>query len=178
MQPDSTELTRICRPEPTHHASAVKVIPLARLEQRVDGKLWLVGEDKQVSVHLVRCFPWTEPARYLSLRDEEGEEQAFVTDPSELDRISRDALQAALARSSFVLEVVEILEIDEDFELRTWRVQTAQGPRGFQTPLDSWPLALRGGGLVISDLHGDLYRISNPNRLNAESKRLLWAFMD
>jgi hypothetical protein len=176
MQPNSE--TALPRPQSEPRDTAPQLAAGPRQERRVDGKLWLVREGNEVAVDLVRCFPWTEPRRYLSLRNADGEEQAFVANPAELDSASRDALQATLTRSSFVLEIVEIQGIDEDFELRTWRVATVHGPRSFQTPLDGWPLQLDAGGLVIQDVHGDLYRIPDPDRLNTKSKKLLWAFVD
>ncbi len=149
-----------------------------KLERRVDGKLWLVRETVSVAVELVRCFPWTSPKRYLSLRDAEGQEQGFLENVDELDAASRRAVEATLSRSSFVLEIVKIVSVQEDFELRSWRVETRHGPRTFQTPLDGWPRELDAGGLVIEDVYGDLYRIGEPERLDPKSKRLLWAFMD
>ncbi|HVJ20433.1 MAG TPA: DUF1854 domain-containing protein [Polyangiaceae bacterium] len=148
------------------------------LERRVDGKLWLVRAEGDVAVEIVRCFPWTSPRRYLSLRNAEGEEQAFVSDAAELDAASRLAVDATLARSSFVLEIARILAVEEDFELRSWRVETAHGPRTFQTPLDGWPRELDSGGLVVEDVYGDLYRVTDPDKLDPKSKRLLWAFVD
>jgi len=52
-----------------------------KLERRADGQLWAVsnGEERAVCSH--RCFPWSEPGRYISLRDTENEEFALVTSP-------------------------------------------------------------------------------------------------
>jgi len=183
MQPDSSPSPLIGgaaqgRDSETPAETEAGPRPRVVLERRVDGKLWLVRPQGDVSVELVRCFPWTAPKRYLSLRNKDGEEQAFVADSAELDESSRRAVEATLARSSFVLEITRILEVEEDFELRSWRVETAHGPRTFQTPLDGWPRELDAGGLVIEDVYGDLYRVSDPERLDAQSKRLLWAFVD
>ncbi len=181
MQPDpSLETKRQTRDSDTPPAADAEPGPRRGvvLERRVDGKLWLVRKEGDVAVELVRCFPWTSPRRYLSLRDPEGEEQAFVADAVELDPASRRAVEATLARSSFVLEVVRILAVEEDFELRSWRVETTHGPRTLQTPLDGWPREIDAGGLVIEDVYGDLYRISDAERLDPKSKRLLWAFVD
>jgi hypothetical protein len=185
MQPESSptpniESARQTRDSDTPAPAEAEPGPSSgvRLERRIDGKLWLVKSAGDVAVELVRCFPWTSPARYLSLRNSEGEEQAFVLDASELDPHSRRAVEQTLARSSFVLEITRILSVEEDFELRSWRVETAQGPRTFQTPLDGWPRELDAGGLVVEDVYGDLYRITDPERLDPKSKRLLWAFVD
>jgi hypothetical protein len=52
------------------------------------------------------------------------------------------------------------------------------GNRSFQTHLDDWPRVLPGGGLLIRDVAGDLYRLADPKRLDKKSRALLWAFVD
>src|SRR3989442_3922960 len=106
-----------------------RATPTLRLEWRSDGSLWAVrgGEERAVAVR--RCFPWSEPARYLSLRDSEEEEFAVVRDPADLDGRSRAALEMALAVAGFVFELTRLLEIHEGGEIRHSCVQTLQGPR-------------------------------------------------
>ncbi len=149
-----------------------------RLEWRSDGSLWAIRGDQESAVSVRRCFPWSEPARHLSLRDSDEEEFALVRDPAELDPRSRAALERALAVAGFVFEVTGVLEIDEEVEIRRWRVETRQGPRTFQTRLDDWPRTLPHGGLLIRDLAGDLYHLAAPERLDRHSRELLWAFVD
>src|SRR5438093_413224 len=98
--------------------------------------------------------------------------------PDELDPRSRAALEMALAVAGFVFEVTRVLEIDEEVEIRRWRVETQQGPRTFQTRLDDWPRTLPHGGLLIRDLAGDLYHLGRPAALDRHSRELLWAFVD
>ena len=148
------------------------------LERRADGRVWAVRDRAERAVWVRRCFPWTEPARHLSLRDTDEEEFAFVRDPADLDQRSRAALERALAVAGFVFEVTQVLEIEEEVEIRRWRVETQQGPRTFQTRLDDWPRTLPHGGLLIRDLAGDLYHLVAPERLDRESRELLWAFVD
>jgi Domain of unknown function (DUF1854) len=148
------------------------------LERRQDGRLWARARGVERVVHVRRCFPWTEPGRFVSLRDEDGEEFALVADPGELDGPSRGALDAALAEGGFVFDVAGVLEIEEEVELRHWRVRTRQGDRSFQTRLDEWPRTLPDGGLLIRDLTGDLYRLAHPDALDRTSRALLWAFVD
>ena len=143
-----------------------------------DGRLMAVVDGKLVPVRLRQCFPWTEPTRHLSLRDAEDEEVAFVADPAELAPGSRDALERALAEASFVLDVRRVVSVDEEVEIRQWKVETAQGPRTFQTHLDDWPRMLPGGALLIRDVAGDLYRIPDARAMDARSRELLWAFVD
>ena len=112
------------------------------------------------------------------VRDADEEEFALVRDPAELVPRSRAALERALAVAGFVFEVTRVLEIEEEVEIRRWRVETQQGPRTFQTRLDDWPRTLPHGGLLIRDLAGDLYHLGRPGALDRQSRDLLWAFVD
>lgn len=148
------------------------------LQVRVDGRLLAVRDGAEVPVSVRQSFPWSEPARFLSLRDEDEEEVALVRDVAELEPASRRALEEALVVAGFVLEVTRILCLDEEIEVRSWKVETRQGPRMFQTRLDDWPRQMPGGGLLIRDVAGDLYHIAKPADLDRESRKHLWAFLD
>ena len=143
-----------------------------------DGRLLVVADDKRIPVRLRQCFPWSEPHRHFSLRDGEDREVAFVEDPAGLSTESRMALERALAEAGFVLRVTRVRSIDEEVEIRHWTVDTEQGPRSFQTHLDEWPRALPGGGLLVRDVAGDLYRLAAPEVMDRHSRELLWVFVD
>jgi hypothetical protein len=148
------------------------------LRTGADGRLIVILGDEAVGVRVRQCFPWSEPHRHLSLRDDEEREIAFVEDPARLESQSRCALEHALSVAGFVLEVTQVVEIEEEVEIRQWTVATAHGPRSFQTHLDDWPRVLPGGGLLIRDVAGDLYRLPEPCELDRKSRDLLWAFVD
>lgn len=143
-----------------------------------DGRLLAIVDGEPVAVRLRQCFPWSEPHRHLSLRDKEEREIALVEDPAALGPESRQALEQALAEAGFVLEVTRVLSIDEEVEIRQWRVETRQGARSFQTHLDDWPRVLPMGGLLLRDVAGDLYRLPDPRTMDRRSRELLWAFVD
>jgi hypothetical protein len=147
------------------------------VERRDDGQLWATvgGEAKPV---VRRCFPWSEPTRYVSLQDEEKNELALVADVRKLKPGSRQALEDALAEAGFVMEVERIDDVDEEVEIRVWKVETRQGKRSFQTRLDDWPRQVPGGGYVIRDVAGDLYYIESPSALDPRSRDLLWAYVE
>jgi hypothetical protein len=148
------------------------------LERGGDGRLWARHGAEARPVVVRRCFPWSEASRYISLRDDDQAEVALVKDPMELPPASRLALVAALAEAGFVFEVSRVIEVEEEVEIRHWRVETKQGARSFQTRLDDWPRALPGGGFLLRDVAGDLYRLPDPSALDAGSRELLWAFVD
>ena len=96
---------------------------------RSSGRLIAIVEGRAVLVRLRQCFPWSDPNRHLSLRDEDDEEIALVEDPASLEPESRRALEEAVAEAGFVLEVVRVLSIEEEVEIRQWKVETKHGPR-------------------------------------------------
>ena len=147
------------------------------LTRGVDGRLWLRMDDGEKAVRVHRCFPWSEPGRFLSLRDTENRELAMVANLNDLTPPSREALEGALLEAGFVLRVRRILDVDEEVEIRTWKVETEQGPRTFQTRLDDWPWEVPGGGIVIRDVSGDLYHVADPGALDEKSREWLWAFV-
>lgn len=152
--------------------------PGIRLTTGLDGRLEIVTESGRQPVTVRRCFPWSEPSRYIALLNEDEEEAGLVEAPALLDAVSREALERALADAGFVLTVTRLFSVDEEVEIRHWRVETAHGPRSFQTRLDDWPRTLPNGNVLIRDVAGDLYLIPREAKLDAVSARLLWAFVD
>jgi hypothetical protein len=142
------------------------------------GELVASRSGRSVTVSVRQAFPWSHPGRYLSLRDADEKEFAFVADAVALDESSRSALLTAVASAGFVLEITRVVSIEEEVEVRHWSVHTRQGARTFQTRLDDWPRELPDGGLLVRDVAGDLYRVPDPEGLDEESRRLLWAFVD
>lgn len=149
-----------------------------RLERGADGTLRVLRDGGEVAVQVRHCFPWSAPESWVSLRDDDEEEVALVRSLDELDPTSRKALEEELALAGFVLEVTGIDAIEEEIEIRTWKVRTRQGERAFQTPRDEWPREMPGGGLLVRDVAGDLYWIARPERLDRSSQKHLWAFVD
>lgn len=149
-----------------------------RLQQGTNGRLLLLLEDGPVPVRPRRCFPWASPNEWISLRDDDGHEQALVHLPETLEPASRDLLLRELRDSAHTFQITRILECRKEIELRCWRVDTEQGPRAFQTELDEWPQRLPRGGILIRDLAGDLYTIADPDKLDPDSRQRLWALLD
>jgi hypothetical protein len=148
------------------------------LERHVDGQLWATRGGQSRAVRVARCFPWSAPGRYISLRDEHREEFLLVADPGALDRRSRQALEDALVEADFVLEIEAIVSVTEEIEIRDWRVVTRQGPRAFQTRRDEWPRRVPGGGILVRDVAGDLFHIGDSRKLGRRSRELLATFID
>ncbi len=169
------ETTAVRRRESDEDATPAGALTL---ERRADGRLWAVLGEVERAVWVRRCFPWSEPARFVSLRDDEEREFALVRDPADLAPASRRVLEEAMLAAGFVFEIIRVIVIEEEVEIRHWRVDTRQGARSFQTRLDAWPRLLPHGGLLIRDVAGDLYHVADPAALDRQSRALLWAFVD
>ncbi len=148
------------------------------LERRPNGQLVARTGSQETAVQVKRCFPWSDATRFLSLRDADDAEVALIGRVDDLDPTSRAVLQVALLEAGFVMEIVRLESVEEEVEIRQWRVETRQGSRRFQTRLDDWPRELPGGGVLIRDLAGDLYVVPDPSALDKHSRSLLWAFVD
>ncbi len=139
---------------------------------------WARVGEHACPVGVRRCFPWSAPGRWISLRDAEEQEVALVRDVAQLSASSRRALLMALAEAGFVLDIEAVEEVEDEIEIRNFRVRTSQGPRRFQTLRDEWPSRLPGGGWLLRDGAGDLYRVRDLKALDAASRKRLWALVD
>ena len=155
--------------------------PSLSLRSSPDGRLFVMMDGEPLAVELRQCFPWSQPTRFLSLWGGEGNDErevALVEDPALLSASSRHAIEVAMATAGFVLQVTRVVEVEQEVEIRDWRVITRQGARAFQTHLDEWPRALPDGALLIRDVAGDLYRIPTGDQLDKRSREVMWAFVD
>ena len=131
-----------------------------------------------VPVNPCPCFPWSENGSFISLRDDNNVELALIEDISHLDPDDQERIETSLDAGQFTFEITSIHEIDRDFELRIWKVDTNRGPRQFQTMLDDFPQILDTGTVLITDLAGDIYEIKDRSKLDKASQKKLWAFTD
>jgi len=151
--------------------------PSLKIVSTPDGRPAIQRNGKTVPVEVRRCFPWTRPDGFLTLRDGEGRELALVESLDDLDPDSRTVLERELLESGRTFVIERIHSIQKEIELRCWEVDTAEGHRSFQTELDEWPRLLPDGSLLIQDLYGDLYRIPDPNALDPAGRKLLWPLL-
>jgi hypothetical protein len=157
---------------------AEEAAPELRLEQRQDGQLWAIVGARELPVRVRRCFPWSAPGEWVSLRDDAEDEVALVRGPGELDSESRRALERSLEEAGFVIDVRAVELVEDEIEIRTFRVRTPSGTRSFQTLRDEWPRETPDGALLLKDVAGDLYRVRDPRALDRRSRRRLSALVD
>jgi len=143
------------------------------LRKRDDGQLWAKVNGEETAVRINCCFPWSNPYEYISLIDRDDEEVALIYKLIDIDESSREVVKWALSESSFVIEVTSVISMKDEFEIRSWNVETKAGARRFQTKLDEWPQIIPGGGILIRDVCGDLFHFEKPETLDRKSQELI-----
>lgn len=157
--------------------SDLRVLDPTRLRLRPDelGRLQLeVGiEERYGPVRAVRCLPLTQPERFISLQDEEGEELGVIGDLAELDAESARAIQAELELSYLNARVTKIHHVEARNGIITWEVTTDLGKRRVHVRDRQNIRPLPGGRTVLTDIHDGKYEIPAVEELDDESKRWL-----
>ncbi|MEZ4699083.1 MAG: DUF1854 domain-containing protein [Rhodothermales bacterium] len=159
-------------------ASRLEMLDPARLTFFRHGaalRLTVAGDRSYLSVAVLRAFPLSEPARFLSLRDGEGKEIGVLAEPAALGEADRLIVEDALERRYFVPEVTRILAAKERFGTVDWTVQTNRGERRFTTQnLRENSTRPAPGRLILSDIDGNRYDIRDIDGLDRESQTLLY----
>ena len=124
------------------------------------------------------CFPWMETDEFISIRDEQGDEVFLIKKLSQLDEMSYQAVAESLLAATFMMNIIAINEIKDEFEIRSWNVVTKQGPYMFQTEIDYWLQVFNKNTILIRDVSGNIFYIDDPLSLDDKSQHLLWPFLD
>ena len=124
----------------------------------------------------VACFPLSAGGQFVSLRNKEDEEIAFLEDLTKLSPEDRALVEEAIRMHGFLFRITAVKAVNRQHEVRVWEVETKQGHRAFQTRMDQWPRSLDTGGYLIQDICEDLYYIEDPKDLDEASRKLLYAF--
>ena len=146
-------------------------------ELQTDGKGRLIlnrpGEEPKADVRVRRAFPWSEPGRYISVRDSEGKELVLIDDLSAIDPAQRKIIESALAATSFIPRIVAVREVDVRFGHQQWSVVTDRGPIDFRVQEREDIRFLNDGRFRIKDADGNVYELPPLDQLDAESRRAI-----
>jgi len=133
-------------------------------------------DGQRVAVLARRCFPLTEPERFIGLVDPRGRELCCLESASALPATSRQALERSLAASELLPRVERIEAVLEAATQSTWSVVTDRGARDFVVEQEDHIRRLADGRHLITDSHGMRYLIPKPEALDAKSRKILSAF--
>jgi len=145
------------------------------LSRNEAGKLVLhrEGEDDVEGVRVTRCFPWSLPGEYISLRDGEGKELHLLRDLSELSAEMQALVQDELGLQDFIPVVTGVESIDDTMEVMEWHVQTDRGPLRLQIKSNDDIRPLDDGRVLIRDHAGGVFQVNDLNAMDETSQRFL-----
>jgi len=123
-----------------------------------------------------RCFPLTDPQRFISLIDPRGHELCCIEQPAAVSAASRAALEQALAATELLPRIERIEAVREEATQSTWQVVTDRGARGFVVEQEDHIRRLADGRHLITDANGMRYLVPRPEDLDPKSRRLLSSF--
>ena len=135
-----------------------------------------LSDGQRLVVAARRCFPLTDPARFIALVDPRGRELCCLDSASLLPADSRQALEQSLAANELLPRVEHIEAVLEAATQSTWSVVTDRGARDFIVEQEDHIRRLGDGRHLITDSHGMRYLIPKPDELDAKSRRILSAF--
>ena len=138
-----------------------------------DLKLIIKGNGEYTKVKIIQSFPFSDPYNFIAFRDQDNQEIGVLEDANALDHKSQKVLEAELEKSYFIPRITRINDIDEDFGVPKWDVETDRGSRRFEMRSREDAHLLGGGRVLIKDIDGNKYEIPNRYKLDHQSQVLL-----
>lgn len=137
-------------------------------------RLTIDEERSYWKVQVYRCFPLTDPNRYISVRDAMNREIGLISDLSELPPDSQKVVKEELERRYLVPVVKRIIGIKERMGMLMWEVETERGYRRFLTRASQEGIEQpEPHRCVLVDLDGNRYYIPDITALDPISFSLL-----
>ncbi|MFP3937094.1 MAG: DUF1854 domain-containing protein [Phycisphaerae bacterium] len=132
----------------------------------------LEGSDQPVvDASVARCFPWSLPEAYISVRDSKGREIAMLRSLDELDADSRSVVEAELRDKIFNPKIVKIKDLRDEFGVLTIKAETDRGDVSFQVRRRDDVRVLSGGRALLKDVDGNTYELPDVNGLDKTSRK-------
>ncbi|MBN1248334.1 MAG: DUF1854 domain-containing protein [Anaerolineae bacterium] len=149
--------------------------------------LGLTVTDGGVSVQYPRvvlrsCFPVSDTAAFLSVRDANAEKQpeiGIIEDWTKLRPADRDAVAAELNLYYLVPKITRINNIKEELGFLYWRVETDKGPQEFvmRNSITHNTRQVSENHWLIIDVNEARHEIEDHTALDSRSQKLLATFL-
>ncbi len=153
---------------------------IERISRDHAGKLTvhLAGEDEAiVDARVARCFPWSLPDGYISIRDSDGREIVLLDSLSELDDESRDIVACELHHKVFRPKITRVFSCRTEFGVTSISVDTDRGPVIFQLGSRDDVRLLSPTRALFRDVDGNTYELPDTEAIDADSQRKLHALL-
>jgi hypothetical protein len=150
-----------------------------QLRRDDEGEPVAVFGDRSVSIgQILSVYPISNKDHFISLRDHDGKEIGIVEQAHELDIESRRVVKEELERSYFLPKIEDILSVEDDLNIITWKVYTDKGFRVFEVRNPRQNVRRVGHGrYIIKDVDGNRYEIPRLGILGPKSQNMIREFV-
>lgn len=153
--------------------------PEFTIETDARGRMVLLDETGQryVGVEPIRAFPISDPGRWISICDPEGQELVQVESLDDLPASTRHILLEELSRREFLPVIQRIIRVTTETIPARWEVETDRGPTEFTLDGEENVRRLGHDRALIIDARGIRYLIADTRVLDAHSRRILERYL-
>ena len=130
-------------------------------------------QEPYVDVRPARCFPWSVPECYVSLRDPEGREIVLLESLAGLDPASRATIEKELADKVFNPKIRRIVEYKHDMGVTTITAETDRGTVTFHVRSRDDVRMLSPTRALFRDADGNTYELPDLGTLDPQSRKWL-----
>jgi hypothetical protein len=157
-------------------ASSQGAARLASLERDAAGRLVvrLEGQAEPVAdATVARCFPWSIPDGYISIRDKKGREIVLLETLEGLDPASRALLEEELRDKIFKPSIRRIIRFQDEFGVTSIEAETDRGAVTFQIRSRDDVRVLGPARALFRDVDGNTYELTDLGKLDRAAQRHL-----
>jgi len=138
------------------------------------GQLEVYLDDKDAPVidaRVARCFPWSLPDSYVSIRDKDGKEVTLLKSLDDLEPPTRTIIEQELRDKVFNPKIRRIRSYKNEFEVISITAETDRGEATFQIRSRDDVRMLSDTRALFRDADGNTYELSDIEQLDPASRR-------
>lgn len=129
-------------------------------------------------IKVIRLFPFTDPDKYISIRDEQEKEIGVVEDLASLEGTAAQLLKEQLELYYFTPVISKIIGIKDEYGYAYFHVVTDRGECKFTINMGANAVSkLSDTRLLITDLDGNRFEIKDVTALTVKEQRKLDLFL-
>jgi catechol 2,3-dioxygenase-like lactoylglutathione lyase family enzyme len=126
-----------------------------------------------VDAKVARCFPWSMPDTFISVRNREGKEVVLLETLDAVDPAGRKILLQELHDKAFNPKIIAIVEHTSEFGITSIKARTDRGEVTFQIRSRDDVRILSSTRLLFRDADGNTYEVADASTLDSVSRRFL-----
>ena len=126
-----------------------------------------------VDARVCRCFPWSLPDQYISIRNKDGKEVALLRTLDEVPPKERALILEELQDKVFSPRIQRVVASKSEFGVTSITAMTDRGEVIFQVRSREDVRVLSSTRALFRDVDGNTYELADLTRLDKTSQRYL-----